>query len=51
MNKDGGEHDEGDEEDTSTEDKSGTEVHYLIKWLGYSHLHNTWETGRVMISM
>lgn len=21
------------------------EVQYLVKWLSWSHLHNTWETG------
>ena len=28
--------------DESDED---TEVQYLVKWMGWSHLHNTWETG------
>lgn len=37
------------EEETPAEDE-GTEVQYLIKWLGYSHLHNTWETGRIVLS-
>jgi len=26
-------------------DSGGTEIQYLIKWLGFSHLHNTWESG------
>ena len=50
MNKDGKGKDD-DEEDTTKEETlaedEGTEVQYLIKWLGYSHLHNTWETGRI----
>ena len=53
MNKDGeGKDDDEDtmEEETSAEDQ-GTEVQYLIKWLGYSHLHNTWETGRIVLML
>ena len=23
----------------------GTELQYLVKWVNWSHLHNTWETG------
>ena len=46
MNKDG---ENGDEEDDGEEDTDGgSEVQYLIKWLGYSHLHNTWETGKIL---
>ena len=22
-----------------------TEMQYLVKWVGWSHLHNTWESG------
>lgn len=25
-------------------DLEGTEVQYLIKWKGWSHIHNTWES-------
>ena len=25
--------------------EGATEVQYLVKWLSWSHLHNTWETG------
>ena len=25
-------------------EKDETEKHYLIKWKGWSHLHNTWES-------
>ena len=28
-----------------TTENGGTEIQYLIKWLGFSHLHNTWESG------
>lgn len=27
------------------EGKEASEVQYLIKWVNWSHLHNTWETG------
>lgn len=50
MNKDDGDKDDEEDDkeiDTSAEEAAGTEVQYLIKWLGYSHLHNTWETGTV----
>lgn len=30
----------------SNNQKTGeTEKQYLVKWTGWSHLHNTWETG------
>ena len=50
VNKDGekGEEESDKEEDTTSEDR-GNEVQYLIKWLGFSHLHNTWETGKAII--
>jgi len=35
---------EEDKAEDTTED-GGTEIQYLIKWLGFSHLHNTWESG------
>ena len=44
----GGKDDEKDDEEDAEE--RGTEVQYLIKWLGYSHLHNTWETGEVVFN-
>ena len=30
--------------DVDITDKSNTEEHYLIKWKGWSHIHNTWES-------
>ena len=27
------------------------ETHYLIKWKGYSHLHNTWESTESLEKM
>ncbi|PNF16997.1 Chromodomain-helicase-DNA-binding protein 1 [Cryptotermes secundus] len=30
--------------DCDPEDLEKTEVHYLIKWKGWSHIHNTWES-------
>ena len=51
MNREKDDDDDDEEDDkevdTSAEER-GTEVQYLIKWLGYSHLHNTWETGRIL---
>ena len=29
-----------------TEDME-TEMQYLVKWVGWSHLHNTWESGEI----
>lgn len=26
-----------------------TEIQYLVKWVGWSHLHNTWESGELKI--
>lgn len=50
MNQDGGRKDDEKDEEEDTEER-GTEVQYLIKWLGYSHLHNTWETGGVLFTL
>jgi chromodomain-helicase-DNA-binding protein 1 len=32
--------------DCDTEDLENTEMQYLIKWKGWSHIHNTWESER-----
>ena len=29
--------------------EGATEVQYLVKWLNWSHLHNTWETGEARL--
>ena len=31
------------------DDGDKLEVQYLVKWLGWSHLHNTWETGTIYV--
>ena len=28
--------------------KEPTEIQYFIKWRGWSHLHNTWESERTL---
>lgn len=31
-------------EGCDTNDLQNTEIQYLIKWKGWSHIHNTWES-------
>ena len=38
---------EGEESKTRPEPEE--EEQYLVKWVGWSHLHNTWETGESVI--
>ncbi|XP_013134989.1 PREDICTED: chromodomain-helicase-DNA-binding protein 1 isoform X3 [Papilio polytes] len=33
-------------EDCNPEDEESTEPQYLIKWKGWSHIHNTWESEK-----
>lgn len=33
----------------SSDEKSQLESQYLIKWLGWSHLHNTWESKESLL--
>ena len=40
---------EGERSKIKTE--SEEEDQYLVKWVGWSHLHNTWETGEYMTSL
>lgn len=35
-------------EDCNPDDKESTEPQYLIKWKGWSHIHNTWESEKTI---
>jgi len=36
---------EGEDKSDDATENGDTEIQFLIKWLGFSHLHNTWESG------
>lgn len=38
---------DGSIECSNNQNQTGTEKQYLVKWTGWSHLHNTWETGKM----
>lgn len=40
--------DHGDPNETDPVDEH--EVHFFIKWQGWSHLHNTWETEQNLVN-
>ena len=43
------EHEELEKKGPPDPEKEATEDQYLIKWKGWSHLHNTWESEKTLI--
>ena len=39
----------GGDDEEGMDDGDKLEVQYLVKWLSWSHLHNTWETGTIHV--